>query len=61
MYFFFSLLKFFTKRKLKPIRELIDGTIHCKPGAAEIFVQDIYTMLTDSRYVLSMLYLKVVC
>ncbi|XP_058049470.1 spermatogenesis-associated protein 4 isoform X2 [Ahaetulla prasina] len=41
--------KFFTKRNLKPIRELIDGTIHCKPGAAEIFVQDIYTMLTDSR------------
>ncbi|XP_013910740.1 PREDICTED: spermatogenesis-associated protein 4 [Thamnophis sirtalis] len=41
--------KFFTKRNLKPVRELIDGTIHCKPGAAEIFVQDIYTMLTNSR------------
>ncbi|XP_061440039.1 spermatogenesis-associated protein 4 isoform X2 [Rhineura floridana] len=41
--------KFFTKRNLKPIRELIDGTIHCKPGAAEIFVQDIYTMLTNRR------------
>uniref|UniRef100_A0A670Y2Q7 Spermatosis associated 4 n=1 Tax=Pseudonaja textilis TaxID=8673 RepID=A0A670Y2Q7_PSETE len=41
--------KFFTKRNLKPTRELIDGTIHCKPGAAEIFVQDIYTMLTNSR------------
>ncbi|XP_062991471.1 spermatogenesis-associated protein 4 [Elgaria multicarinata webbii] len=41
--------KFFSKRNLKPIRELIDGTIHCKPGAAEIFVQDIYTMLTNRR------------
>ncbi|XP_048365914.1 spermatogenesis-associated protein 4 isoform X2 [Sphaerodactylus townsendi] len=41
--------KFFAKRNLKPIRELIDGTIHCKPGAAEIFVQDIYTMLTNRR------------
>ncbi|XP_077158554.1 spermatogenesis-associated protein 4 isoform X1 [Paroedura picta] len=41
--------KFFAKRNLKPIRELIDGTIHCKPGAAEIFVQDIYTMLTNKR------------
>ncbi|XP_042324799.1 spermatogenesis-associated protein 4 [Sceloporus undulatus] len=40
---------FFAKRNLKPIRELIDGTIHCKPGAAEIFVQDIYTMLTNRR------------
>ncbi|XP_044282661.1 spermatogenesis-associated protein 4-like isoform X3 [Varanus komodoensis] len=41
--------KFFAKRNLKPIRELIDGTIHCKPGAAEVFVQDIYTMLTNRR------------
>ncbi|XP_007425783.1 spermatogenesis-associated protein 4 [Python bivittatus] len=41
--------KFFTKRNLKPTRELIDGTIHCKPGAAEIFLQDIYTMLTNRR------------
>ncbi|XP_060632172.2 spermatogenesis-associated protein 4 [Anolis sagrei] len=44
-----QLAKFFAKRNLKPIRELIDGTIHCKPGAAEIFVQDIYTMLTNRR------------
>lgn len=41
--------RFFAKRKLKPVRELIDGTIHCKPGAAEIFVRDIYTMLTNRR------------
>ncbi|XP_053258598.1 spermatogenesis-associated protein 4 isoform X2 [Podarcis raffonei] len=41
--------KFFAKRNLHPIRELIDGTIHCKPGAAEIFLQDIYTMLTNRR------------
>ncbi|XP_070613580.1 spermatogenesis-associated protein 4 isoform X2 [Erythrolamprus reginae] len=40
--------KFFRKRNLKTTRELIDGTIHFKPGAAEMFVQDIYTMLTNS-------------
>ncbi|XP_074807293.1 spermatogenesis-associated protein 4 isoform X2 [Natator depressus] len=40
---------FFSRRKLKPVQELIDGTIHCKPGAAEILVQDIYSMLTNGR------------
>uniref|UniRef100_A0A8C8S9G3 Spermatogenesis-associated protein 4 n=1 Tax=Pelusios castaneus TaxID=367368 RepID=A0A8C8S9G3_9SAUR len=39
--------QFFSKRNLKPAQELIDGTIHCKPGAAEILVQDIYSMLTN--------------
>ncbi|CAM4547900.1 unnamed protein product [Lepidochelys kempii] len=41
--------QFFSRRKLKPVQELIDGTIHCKPGAAEILVQDIYSMLTNGR------------
>ncbi|CAJ0947444.1 unnamed protein product [Ranitomeya imitator] len=38
--------KFFMKKKLNVSKELIDGTIHCKPGAAEILVQEIYVMLT---------------
>ncbi|KAM5192328.1 spermatogenesis-associated protein 4 [Mantella aurantiaca] len=44
-----QLEKFFLKRKLNISKELIDGTIHCKPGAAEIFVQEIYVMLTNRR------------
>uniref|UniRef100_A0A8D0L766 Spermatogenesis-associated protein 4 n=1 Tax=Sphenodon punctatus TaxID=8508 RepID=A0A8D0L766_SPHPU len=44
-----QLEKFFAKRKLKPLQELIDGTIHCKPGAAEFFLQDIYAVLTNRR------------
>ncbi|XP_077333364.1 spermatogenesis-associated protein 4 isoform X2 [Lithobates pipiens] len=30
-------------------KELIDGTIHCKPGAAELLLQEIYVMLTNRR------------
>ncbi|XP_077135653.1 spermatogenesis-associated protein 4 [Ranitomeya variabilis] len=41
--------KFFMKKKLNVSKELIDGTIHCKPGAAEILVQEIYVMLTHRR------------
>uniref|UniRef100_A0A8C4VMR4 Spermatogenesis-associated protein 4 n=1 Tax=Gopherus evgoodei TaxID=1825980 RepID=A0A8C4VMR4_9SAUR len=44
-----QLAQFFSKRNLKPVQELIDGTIHCKPGAAEMLVQDIYSMLTNGR------------
>uniref|UniRef100_K7FS08 Spermatogenesis-associated protein 4 n=1 Tax=Pelodiscus sinensis TaxID=13735 RepID=K7FS08_PELSI len=44
-----QLAQFFSKQKLKPVQELIDGTIHCKPGAAEILVQDIYSMLTNRQ------------
>ncbi|KYO46161.1 spermatogenesis-associated protein 4 [Alligator mississippiensis] len=43
------LQQFFLKRKLNPVQELINGTMHCKPGAAEILVQDIYSMLTNRR------------
>ncbi|KAM4051293.1 spermatogenesis-associated protein 4 isoform 2-T3 [Anomaloglossus baeobatrachus] len=41
--------KFFMKKKLNVSKELIDGAIHCKPGAAEILVQEIYVMLTHRR------------
>uniref|UniRef100_A0A8B9S4Y2 Spermatogenesis associated 4 n=1 Tax=Apteryx owenii TaxID=8824 RepID=A0A8B9S4Y2_APTOW len=43
------LRRFFAKQKLNLAEEVIDGTIHCKPGAAEILVQDIYSMLTNRR------------
>ncbi|KAM9661391.1 LOW QUALITY PROTEIN: spermatogenesis-associated protein 4, partial [Morphnus guianensis] len=38
---------FFAKQKRNLARELLEGTIHCKPGAAEARVQDIYAMLTN--------------
>ncbi|CAN2388700.1 CH-like domain in sperm protein [Pristimantis euphronides] len=44
-----QLEKLFLKRKLNISKELIEGTIHCKPGAAEILLQDIYGMLTHRR------------
>ncbi|KAM9331133.1 spermatogenesis-associated protein 4 [Gastrophryne carolinensis] len=44
-----QLEKFFLKRKLNGSKELIDGTIHCKPGAAEILLQEIYVLLTNKR------------
>ncbi|XP_063776728.1 spermatogenesis-associated protein 4 [Pseudophryne corroboree] len=44
-----QLEKFFAKRKLNVSKELIDGTMHCKPGAAEILLQEMYVMLTNRR------------
>ncbi|KAM4709430.1 spermatogenesis-associated protein 4 [Discoglossus pictus] len=44
-----QLEKFFQKRSLDVAKELIDGTIHCKPGAAELLLQDVYVMLTHRR------------
>ncbi|KAM7000694.1 LOW QUALITY PROTEIN: spermatogenesis-associated protein 4 [Tautogolabrus adspersus] len=35
------------KQSLHLMKEVIDGTIHCKPGAAELLVQHIYTILTQ--------------
>ncbi|KAK2848857.1 hypothetical protein Q5P01_008691 [Channa striata] len=29
------------------MKEVIEGTIHCKPGAAELLVQEVYTILTN--------------
>ncbi|XP_074085036.1 spermatogenesis-associated protein 4 [Macrotis lagotis] len=37
---------FFSKKHLKIAKELIHGTLHCKPGVAEILIQEIYTLLT---------------
>uniref|UniRef100_A0A8C2CRV7 Spermatogenesis-associated protein 4 n=2 Tax=Cyprinus carpio TaxID=7962 RepID=A0A8C2CRV7_CYPCA len=41
--------RFFEKQKISLLKEVIDGTIHCKPGAAELLVQEIYTFLTNRR------------
>nr|XP_055033654.1 spermatogenesis-associated protein 4 [Misgurnus anguillicaudatus] len=41
--------KFFVKQNISLSKEVIDGTIHCKPGAAELLVQDIYSILTNRR------------
>ncbi|KAM6149606.1 spermatogenesis-associated protein 4 [Erethizon dorsatum] len=38
--------KFLAKKKLKLPKELIHGTIHCKPGVPEILIQEVYTLLT---------------
>ncbi|NXC48754.1 SPAT4 protein, partial [Penelope pileata] len=41
------LRRFFAKQKLCVAQELIEGTLHCKPGAAESLLQDMYSMLTN--------------
>ncbi|XP_016150623.1 spermatogenesis-associated protein 4 [Sinocyclocheilus grahami] len=41
--------RFFEKQNISLMKEVIDGTIHCKPGAAELLVQEIYTFLTNRR------------
>ncbi|XP_049898196.1 spermatogenesis-associated protein 4 [Epinephelus moara] len=35
------------KQNLHLMKEVIDGVIHCKPGAAELLVQEVYTVLTN--------------
>ncbi|CAH1777067.1 unnamed protein product [Owenia fusiformis] len=43
-----SLLKIFIKRhKLDIEEELLEGTIHCKEGAAQLLVERIYNILTN--------------
>ncbi|XP_028932907.1 spermatogenesis-associated protein 4 [Ornithorhynchus anatinus] len=44
-----QLEKFFARKHLKLSKELIDGTLHCKPGASEILIQEVYTVLTGKR------------
>ncbi|XP_036932909.1 spermatogenesis-associated protein 4 isoform X3 [Acanthopagrus latus] len=41
------------KQNLHLMKEVVDGTIHCKPGAAELLLQEVYTVLTNRsvRYV----------
>ncbi|XP_028272460.1 spermatogenesis-associated protein 4 [Parambassis ranga] len=35
------------RQNLQLTKRAIDGTIHCKPGAAELLVQELYTILTN--------------
>lgn len=42
-----QLERFFTKRSVGIPKEMIDGSIHCKIGAAELLIQTIYTLLTN--------------
>lgn len=42
--------QFLQKQNIDLMKEAIDGTIHCKPGAAELLVQEIYTILTKRRW-----------
>ncbi|XP_035524933.1 spermatogenesis-associated protein 4 [Morone saxatilis] len=37
------------RQNLHLMKEVIDGAIHCKPGAAELLVQEVYTLLTNRR------------
>ncbi|KAM4732063.1 spermatogenesis-associated protein 4 [Anableps anableps] len=41
--------QFLQKKNLKLMKETVDGTIHCKLGAAELLVHDIYSILTNQR------------
>lgn len=50
--FFFLLLKFLAKKKIKLPKELIHGTIHCKIGVPEILIQEVYTLLTHREWVI---------
>lgn len=38
------------KQNLNLVKSVIEGTIHCKPGAAELLVQEVYSILTNKRY-----------
>lgn len=39
--------RFFQRQEFGIPREEIEGTIHCKPGAASLLVQRIYTIITN--------------
>ncbi|KAL6479726.1 hypothetical protein MHYP_G00107590 [Metynnis hypsauchen] len=41
--------KVLMKQHLSLVKEAVEGTIHCKPGAAEALVQEMYTLLTNKR------------
>ncbi|XP_021512400.1 spermatogenesis-associated protein 4 [Meriones unguiculatus] len=41
--------KFLAKKRFKLPKELIHGTIHCKPGVPEILMQEVYTLLTHQE------------
>lgn len=44
-------MQFFAKEKLDISKEHIEGTIHCKPGAANALLETAYTLLTRREWV----------
>lgn len=44
-----QLQTFFKRRSIDIPQELIDGTLHCRPDAAELLVQFLYTKLTNRK------------
>ncbi|XP_044537601.1 spermatogenesis-associated protein 4 [Gracilinanus agilis] len=44
-----QLESFFAKKHLKIPKELIHGTLHCKPGVPEILIQEVYMLLTKQE------------
>ena len=44
-------IQFFAKEKLDISKEHIEGTIHCKPGAANALLERAYTLLTHREWV----------
>ena len=43
---YLALFQFFAKEGLDIPKEFIEGTIHCKPGAASALIERAYTLLT---------------
>jgi len=44
-------LQFFASEGLGIPKEYVEGTIHCKPGAACALLEKAYTLLTCRKYV----------
>ncbi|XP_062514269.1 spermatogenesis-associated protein 4-like [Corticium candelabrum] len=44
-----QLERFFQRHQLGIAKERVDGTIHCKPGAAIALVEQVYTLLTNRK------------
>ena len=46
-------VQFFIKAKLDVPNEFIEGSIHCKPGAAKALLERAYSLLTKREYVVT--------
>jgi hypothetical protein len=43
----YNFFQFFVREKLAVPQEFIEGTIHCKPGAAIALLERVYVLLTN--------------
>ena len=48
-YSMYPYAQFFAKEKLPVSQEFIEGTIHCKPGAAKALLEQAYSLLTKKE------------